>query len=80
MGFFTAIKFGFGRCTKGTEGEKQLGPNLLADDGSSHLPAAKSTRSMSERAEQLAKIKGLLATGAVSQDEFDRMKADVLAS
>ncbi|OJT95357.1 MAG: hypothetical protein BGN82_02175 [Alphaproteobacteria bacterium 65-7] len=71
-------------CQRGTVGPNRFGQDPLSDP--STLPASQSSAlatsqvSMTERAEQLGKLKALLDAGTISQDEFERMKSQVLAS
>jgi uncharacterized membrane protein YhaH (DUF805 family) len=68
-------------CRKGAAGENRFGANPLGESsGPAGYTQPLSATSMTDKAEQLAKIKNLLEAGTVNQEEFDRMKAEVLAS
>lgn len=64
---------------KGTSGDNRFGPDPLSGDEANtfRIPT---TVSVTDKAEQLAKIKALLQGGTINQEEFERMKAEVLAS
>jgi len=64
-------------CSKGTIGGNRFGPDPLADIFRAHLGGGMPVR---EQTEQLAKIKGLLDSGAITLAEFNRMKSEILAS
>lgn len=68
-------------CNRGTVGDNRFGPDPLAVPSIGPIsPSASSTIGMTERAEQLTKLKALLDAGTINQEEFDRMKGEVLAS
>jgi uncharacterized membrane protein YhaH (DUF805 family) len=62
-------------CREGTPGENRFGPDPFSDQ-SLQDPFA----SVSSKAEQLGKLKALFDTGTVTQAEFDKMKAEIIAS
>jgi uncharacterized membrane protein YhaH (DUF805 family) len=62
---------------RGTEGENGYGQDPLADSAPIRSPSPSAT--VSDKAEQLAKLKVLLETNAITQVEFDKMKAELLA-
>ena len=64
-------------CSTGTIGGNRFGPDPLADIFRAHLGGGMPVR---EQTEQLAKIKGLLDSGAITLAEFNRMKSEILAS
>ena len=72
------IKIGW-YCRGGTIGENKYGSDPLATPKTTSFTGTPES-SMTETAEQLSKIKGLLDSGTITQEEFDRMKARVLAS
>lgn len=64
-------------CGKGTDGDNRFGPDPIAL--LQPLPVlATRPLSVTEKAEELAKLKSLLEAGTISQTEFDRMKAELL--
>ena len=67
-------------CRKGTDGDNRFGSDPLVETSAVQVGHAGSNPSMGDKREQLARIKTLLDNGTVTQVEFDRMKADVLAS
>jgi len=64
---------------KGTDGANRFGPDPLASPQALPTWSAPAT-SITERAEQLAKIKALLDGGTIDREEFERMKAQVLGN
>lgn len=62
---------------RGTKGPNQYGEDPLGD--STPIKSASPLSAISDKAEQLSKLKILLETGAVTQIEFDKMKAELLA-
>lgn len=68
-------------CRRGTVGENRFGPDPLGNPSANSVsPISPSTIGMTERAEQLTKLKALLDAGTITQEEFDRMKGEVMAS
>lgn len=62
---------------RGTEGTNDYGDDPLGGYTPTKSPSPLS--SVADKAEQLSKLKVLLESGAVSQAEFDKMKAELLA-
>lgn len=72
------ILFLIWNCRRGTEGLNRFDEGYSQALSNSYGPRA--GVSVADKAEQLSKLKGLLEDGTVTQDEFDRMKAELLAS
>lgn len=62
---------------RGTEGANDYGQDPFADN--MPIKGLSPSATVSDKAEQLAKLKVLLETNAITQAEFDKMKAELLA-
>ena len=71
----------FWYSSKGSTGDNRFGADPLASGNlTGPLPSTGQTPlSITDKAEHLAKLKSLLEAGTISQPEFDRMKAELLA-
>lgn len=71
------ILYLFWNTRRGTEGANIYGEDPLAE----YMPVKASfgAPTIGDKADQLAKLKVLLETNAITQAEFDRMKAELLA-
>jgi uncharacterized membrane protein YhaH (DUF805 family) len=76
--FVGAIVLLVWHCTVGTAGNNRFGTDPLTEILQRHLGAAPVP--VGEKTEQLAKIKALLDSGAITMAEFNRMKSEILAS
>ena len=66
---------------KGTSGDNRFGPDpLRATNTGANTFRIPSGLSVTDKAEQLAKLKLLLEGGTINPAEFERMKAELLAS
>ena len=75
------ILFLLWNCRKGTDGPNDYGADPVTDQISRRpMMASQSQGTVADKAEQLAKLKGLFESGAITQPEFDKLKADLLAT
>jgi uncharacterized membrane protein YhaH (DUF805 family) len=80
--FIGLILFILWNSRRGTAGDNRFGPNPFENgvaDTRLAAPASSNPASMADKTEQLAKIKVLLESSAINQEEFDRMKQQILA-
>jgi hypothetical protein len=74
------IEFIFGVKHDGPTSRESAATKVLPGTTAPSVSRPSSPSSMTEKVEQLATLKSLLEGGAINQDEFDRMKTQVIGN